>query len=413
MDVVKKKEKKKISKPLVAIVVGVVSLFAWLWLQPKASESIERDSLVVDEVKRGDFNVLVTGFGSLRSHKQTMLTTRDAATVEQVLLRPGAMVEPGSVIVVLQNPELEQRVTDAEVAWQQQQSFARQQKLNNVRELLAAEANIADVSADHAVVRQRLTAYEELAKQGVVSKLEHQAAELNEQQLRQKLVIEKKRLKQLSLLHSEAENIQQELILQKQNQYERVVARLDALTVRSPSKGILQRMPVELGQSLISGEQLALIGSVDELVAMVKVAQREVTQVQVGQAAEMELDGYVIDGVVTRIDPAVQENGMVHVEVELTGELPASARPERLVDTTITTASLSDVYYIKRPTAGRKNSTSFMYKVTDSGALQRRAIEFGDASLNEIHLVSGVSEGERYVLSDMSDFQGLETVAVR
>lgn len=412
MDIVKKR-RRGFPRATIFAVVCFSGAMAWLWLQPKASESIDSEKLITDIVKRGDFDVSVTGFGHLRSRKQTMLTTRDRAIVEEIVLRPGAMIESGSVIVKLKNPEIEQQAADSRVEWQQQISYARQQRLNNTREILAAESVIADVNAEHVLMEQRLEAFNELIKNGVVSVLDHNETKLKEDQLRKKLKIEYKRLTQLKQLHQESENIQAELIEQKKNQYGNVVQRLEALTVRSSSKGILQRLPIELGQSLSSGEQVALVGSVDELDALVRISQHEVTQVVIGQQASIVLDGVEILGEVHRVDPAVQDNGVVIVEVQLNGTLPPSARPERMVDATIITASLTDVFYIKRPILGRKNTHGHLYKIKNTEKLERAELVFGDVSLNYIQIASGGLEGEEFVLSDMSSFEGIEEISIR
>lgn len=419
MDVVKEKKKKSVLPIALACSAVFIILCIWLWLRPSASEAIEEEKLVLASVKQGDFDVTVSGFGDLRSKKQIMLTTKDSATVEEILLRPGAMLDAGSVIAKLSNPALLLQAEDAYFAWQQEISEARRLRLNNSREILASETTIADVDAEYTVIKQRLIAYEELVKNGVVSVLDHQAAQLGEAQHKKKLKIENKRLKQLQQLHQESLKTQQELIEQKHSQYKSVLKRVEALTVRSPAKGLLQRMPIELGQSLQAGEQLALIGSFDELVGLIKIAQREVTNIEAGQSALITLDGIKVNAEVVRVDPAVQDNGMMLVEVELLGApelggaLPVAAKPERTVNATIIITSLKNVFYVKRPSVARQNARTFIYKKRDKSNLVRHMVEFGYASLNDIQIKNGVKAGDKIVLSDLSSFDGAQTIAIR
>ncbi|SEB03754.1 hypothetical protein SAMN04488051_1179, partial [Alkalimonas amylolytica] len=114
MDVLKPKATKRWKKPGLALaLVAVASLAGVLLATPQHAHKIDRSRVLLAEVQRGDLQVSVDAYGVLRSDRQTLLTALTPATVQQVLLRPGALVTQDSIILQLSNPELIQDVEAA------------------------------------------------------------------------------------------------------------------------------------------------------------------------------------------------------------------------------------------------------------------------------------------------------------
>jgi len=51
--------------------------------------------------------------------------------------------------------------------------------------------------------------------------------------------------------------------------------------------------------------------------------------------------------------------------------------------------------------------------VVENGLARRREIEVGAISVGEVEILTGLREGEEIVLSDMSQFDDVETVLIR
>jgi len=108
----------------------------------------------------------------------------------------------------------------------------------------------------------------------------------------------------------------------------------DALSVRAGISGVLVELDHQVGEHVTAGTTLAKVVQPDQLKASLKIAETQARDIQIGQPAEIDTHNGVIDGKVTRIDPAVL-NGTVTVDVELAGALPQGARPDLSVDGTI------------------------------------------------------------------------------
>lgn len=413
MDVVKTKKKTKINwsnKTLLVIGIVVIAVLA-LWANQSASSvSVKRGEILIDQVKRGDLDVIIEGYGSLKSDKQQLITAFSRATVKEIVLKPGANVKADSVIVLLDNPELQQQLDSAKRALSQEKANLRQLKLNQQREKLNEAAALAQINANYETASLKRIAEEKLEKQGIVSTLTFQQTLLNEQQLKKRIAILKQRLAQLDLVHQEAVSIAQDRVHQQQGLLDIAQARLDKLTVRAGFDGVLQRLSVELGQSLSAGQEVALIGSVSDLIALIRVPQSQAQQIEIGQSTIIDTRRDKIMGIVSRIDPIVADN-TVEVEIELPEQLPASARPMLNVDGIITADTLKNVHYIQRPPSIKSNSKVSLYRV-DPQTQQAELVELklGRQAGRYIEIISGAKDNQQFIVSDLSNITKTATV---
>jgi biotin carboxyl carrier protein len=413
MDLIKdKKQQRKIfeNKYSLGVVVTLLVVFLTIWaMQMSSTVSVFRNDILIEHVQQGDLEVITEGFGVLNSNKQQLLTTLTRATVKEIVLKPGANVTAESVIVRLENPELVQEVESAKQELVQSKANLRQLKLNNQREILNETANIAEMTARYESAVLNREAEEKLIEKGIVSQLTYKESLLEEEQLSKRITIFKQRIAQLTLVHNESVNIQQERLKQQQGQLNISQARLASLEVKAGFSGVLQRLSVELGQSLVPGQEVALIGSVTDLIALIRVPQSQVQQVSVGQSAIINTRRDEISGTVMRIDPIVQDN-MVEVEISLPNKLPASARPQLNVDASIIAETLQKVYYIKRPANVKPYSEITLYRLeSDSSSAHLRTLKLGQQAGRYIEVISGAKPNDAFIISDLSNLKTTTT----
>lgn len=413
MDIKRNKPNYRWGKAVIsfAILAGIF-LFSRLVASPVADQQISRSQLLLSTVKRGDLQVSVDGYGVLRSNKQRLISAESPATVADILLRPGAEVQADSVILQLQDPQLQQELDTATMAVSRQQATVKRGRLANQREVLAEEAVLAELTAQRDTQTLRLTATRDLAARGVIPAIEFQSAELQERQLSERIVLQQKRLQQLKDVANEDLNIATEELNQAKALLQRLEQRVAKLTVRAGIQGVLQRLPVELGQSVTAGQELALVGSSQDLQALIRVSQSKVEQLRLGQSAVVNTRRETAKAEVSRITPQVQD-GTVEVELRFVDAVPASARPELNVDAQILTAELNDVLYLERPVNVQSHTSSPLFRYDqDNQQLHITQLLFGDEAGRYLALQSGATEGETFVVSDMATFADAKTIAV-
>ena len=364
--------------------------------------SVKRNDVLFGTVKQGDLQVEIEGYGALRSDKQVLITSLTSATVQEIILKPGALVTVDSVIVQLANPELQQQLNSAVQELSQRKANLRQLKLNQQREILNESGNFAELEARYETAKVELEAQSGLIKSGIVSAIDYKGSLVQEAQLKKRLKIHKQRTAALVLVNQEAIKIQLEQIKQQQGQLDIAQNRLDRLSVKAGFDGVLQRLSVELGQSLAAGQEIALIGSVQDLIALVRVPQSKAQQIFIGQKTIIDTRRDKIIGTVSRIDPVVVEN-TVEVEIALPEQLPASARPQLSVDAVIITDVLPNITYMERPVNGKANSSSSLFRLDESkNTAMRIDVKFGKEAGRYIEIIEGGKVNDTFIVSDLS-----------
>ena len=411
MDVkkIKNKQSKFKSVPIFgSLVVCLLAILIWYVSINAGATSVKRNDMLLGTVKQGDLQVEIEGYGALRSDRQLLITSLTSATVQEIVLKPGALVTQDSVIVQLANPELQLQLNSAVQELSQRKANLRQLKLNQKRELLNESANFAEMEARYETARVKLEAQSGLVKSGIVSALEYKESLVQEAQLKKRLKIHKQRTAALKLVNQEAINIQLEQIKQQQGQLDIAQNRLDRLTVKAGFDGVLQRLSVELGQSLSAGQEIALIGSVQDLIALVRVPQSKAQQIFIGQKAVVDTRRDKVMGTVSRIDPVVVEN-TVEVEIALPDQLPASARPQLSVDAIIITDTLINITYMERPVNGKANSSASLFRLDDTNSYaMRTSVKFGKEAGRYIEIIDGAQVNDTFIVSDLSQVKNSE-----
>jgi HlyD family secretion protein len=411
MDVKKSKAKQSKFKTMPVIgglAVCLLAALTWYVSINASATTVKRNDMLFGTVKKGNLQVEIEGYGSLRSDRQLLITALTRATVQEIVLKPGALITPESIIVQLANPELQQLVDSAEQEFSQRKANLRQLKLNQQREILNESARFAEMEALYETAKVRREAQSGLVKSGIVSALDYKESLVHETQLKKRLNIHQQRTAALKLVNQEAINIKLEQIKQQQGQLNIAQNRLDRLTVKAGFSGVLQHLSVELGQSLAPGQEIALIGSVQDLIALVRVPQSKAQQIFIGQKAIVDTRRDKIIGTVSRIDPVVVEN-TVEVEIALPDQLPSSARPQLSVDAVIITETLTNITYIERPVNGKANSNTSLFRLDESHDYAMRiGVEFGKEAGRYIEIINGGKVNDTFIVSDLSQLKSSE-----
>lgn len=402
---------KKVRRITYGVAGGVAVLLITLGLsrlKPAAPE-VERSTVLLDTVKRGPLVVNVRGLGTLVPEEIRWIPAVTEGRVERIVLHPGTEVTPESVILELTNPEVEQLALEAESQLREAEAQYVETKVNLERGHLDQQATAARVQSEYHQAKLRAEADAQLAKQGLIADLTLQLSKLAADELAQRNAIEKERLTK------NAEAVQAQLSVQRARvEQRRTMARLRReqvrqLQVRAGLAGVLQQVPVEVGQRVTPGTNLARVAQPDHLKAVIRVAETQIRDVQLGQLASIDTRNGIVEGKVSRIDPAAQ-NGTVTVDVALTGTLPRGARPDLTVDGTIETARLADVLYVSRPAQGQPDTLITLFKVQEDGAAVRTRVRLGRASVNTIEIVEGLVVGDQVVLSDTSQWDAFDRI---
>lgn len=411
MDVARKKKPITQYKSRLAV-LGFIIVAVLCLLLTNDEHKVTLKEVTMSKVEKGNLHVIVSGYGVLKSYKQKLLTAYSSATVEEILLRPGITVEPDTILLQMSNPDLEREVENARLLVAQEEAELRKILLNNKRQQLDENAQVNLLRSDFEKLELKVNAEKQLIDSGVISKLTYETAKLELARLSEAQHIQEQRLAHLLMVGDEAKSIQQERIKQFKIAYNISKSRLDRLAVRAGTKGVLQRLPVELGQSVQPGQELALIGSLDDLTGLIKVPQSRIQNIKIGQPASISLRNKQYTASVARITPEVQ-NGTVEIELKIESPLPISVRPEMSIEANITTKTIEDTLYVKRPIGIKSFSNSKFFKLSKDGdKVQTVEVQTGAESDKYLQILRGLNRDDIVVISDTTEFKSSSEVSL-
>ncbi|MBA3296134.1 MAG: HlyD family efflux transporter periplasmic adaptor subunit [Acidobacteria bacterium] len=409
-DVIKKKKIRRIIYGTVTLAVIVLITIGVSKLKP-AAPSVERGTVWIDTVKRGDIPRQVRGSGTLVPEEIQWIPATTQGRVERILLRPGANVTPDSVILELSNPELQQSVREAQLAYQSAQAGFANRKQELESSLLNQQGDVAGVEAAYKNEALNLEAQEKLFKDGLVSEIQLKQSRSRAEELQNRLSIGRKRLEmQTGGIRSQIAPQEAE-VDQRRAAYDLRVRQLDDLKVKARMNGVLQLVPVEVGSQVAPGTNLARVANPTNLKAELRIAETQTKDIRIGQVADIDTRNGVVKGRVARIDPA-SAGGTVGVDVILEGVLPPGARPDLSVDGTIMLEVLTNVMYVGRPAFGQEHSTVGLFKLNADGEAVRTNVKLGRSSVNQIEIIDGLQPGDQVILSDMSAQDSFDRIRI-
>jgi HlyD family secretion protein len=406
------KKIRRIAYGTVAIILIAGVTIGLSRLRP-AAPSVDKATVWTDEVKRGPMLREVHGLGTLVPEDIRWIAAQTDSRVDRWVLRPGAIVKPDSIIMELSDPILSQTALDAELQLRGAEADYANLRVQVNSELMNQKSVEASVRSDYEQAKLQHEVDFKLHEEGIGAEVTEKLSKVRGEQLAIRLQLESEKTRISSDSGSARLAAQQAKVDQMKALYHLKKSQLDALHVRAGIDGVLQVVPVEVGQHITPGTNLARVADPKKLKAEIKIAETQAKDVVIGLKATVDTRNGVVGGHVSRIDPSVQ-NGTVTVDVMIDDALPTGARPDLSVDGTIEIENLKNVLYVGRPVHGQSDSTIGIFKLVDDGAEAERVnVKLGRSSVNTIEIVQGLAVGDKVILSDMSAWDNFDRIRLK
>jgi len=406
---------KKIRRIIYAV-IALVSITGVTYgvtrLRP-AAPAVDKATIWTDEVKRGPMIRDVRGIGTLVPVDIRWIPAQTDSRVDRIVLHPGAIVKPDSIILELSDPILQRETLDAEYQLKAAQADLENLKVQISSELLNQKSFTATVRSDYEQAKLQHEVDEKLRAEGIGAEVTAKLSKVKAEQLAIRLKLEEDRTKNAEDSAAARLQAQQSHVDQQRALYDLKRSELDSLHVRAGIEGVLQLVPVDVGQHVTPSTNLARVADPKHLKAEIKIPETQAKDITIGQPATVDTRNGIVKGQVSRIDPSVQ-NGTVTVDVLFTEPLPNGARPDLSVDGTIELENLKDVLYVGRPVHGQSDSIIGLFKLVDDGSEAVRVnVHLGKTSVNTVEILQGLKAGDKVILSDMAAWDAFDRVRLR
>lgn len=378
-----------------------------------AVPTVERASLWIDHVTRGPLVVEARGPGSLVPERFRWVTAVRAGRVERIFVAPGTRVSAETVLIALSNPEVEQAVVEAEYIVRTAEADALALERQQEQRDLDLEATLTAIERELREAQLRLNITEKLHGSGDISRLDHELAQSRVETQARLLDIHRRRVAVDARVAVTERDRAVAVIAQHRATLALRHAQAASLHVVAGFEGMLDQITVEIGQYVDPGATLARVIGADHLKAVVRIPEAQARDLRFGQTARIDTGAHVLDGVVSRIDPAVRA-GAITVDLRLVGQLPRGARPDLNVTARIQLSRIDDALFVGRPAFARENATLSLFRVdADEAGAQRVAVRIGQTSVASMQVIGGLGEGDAVILSEMGQFDHANRIRLR
>lgn len=404
-------EKRRLRRTILFVAIGIVVVLVSVGisrLQPAAPVA-ERDTLFFGKVQRGPMLREVRGAGTLVPVDIRAVSAAQEGRVESIRL-PGVTVTPDTVLVELTSPEIEQNAFEAESQLRGAEADLQNLRATLTSSLLNQQAQVAAAESAAEQAKLQVEADQRLFGDKLIPEITLKVSNLKSTQLIKQANIERQRYLQAESSNRAQIASQEAKVSQQRALYELRRRQVENLKVRAGISGVLQEMPVQVGQRVTAGTPLAKVARPELLKAEVKIQETQAKDAKEGMQAQIDTRNGIVPGHIVRIAPSSQE-GTVIMDVAFDAPLPPGARPNLSVDGTIQIERLNDVLYVNRPTFGQPNSKVEMFKVVEGGkAAVRVPVQLGVTSVSTVQILSGLNVGDEVILSDTQQFDGFERI---
>lgn len=419
MDIIRdtKPKKRKRSVVVAAVILGLIAVTFAVQQLPSAAPSVDRAVIWMDTVEQGTLVRQIRGTGTLVPEQAQLISAVTNGRVEEIVLLPGVEVQPGDVILRMSNPDVDLQLLQAQSQLSQARTALLQLQSNLRTQELQQQGAVTQLAAQLAAARREYETNQRLydTNPALVARSELDRTREEMEQLQTRVDLENQRLAVMRETEQDQLDAQ---ALQVERLAETVAFnqdRLASLVVTAPIAGTLSplEVPLQVGQYVTSGQQIARIVVPGRLKAEIRISQTQVTEIVVGQTAMIDTRTDTIEGQVSRIDPAVRQ-GSVTIDVSLPADLPPSARPDLSVDGNVVIDRLDDVLHVARPNFAQANQRASLFRLTPDGEYAERVqVLFGASSVNDMEIREGLQAGDIVLLQDMSQWDGYDRVRIR
>ncbi|HEY6218737.1 MAG TPA: HlyD family efflux transporter periplasmic adaptor subunit [Gemmatimonadaceae bacterium] len=395
---------------LVAVTIGLVNL-------KPAAQSVDRLTLIIDSVRQGDMVRDVSAPGTLVPEHIRIVPAVNAGRVELLPLRPGATVQPGTMIVELVDPNMELQVLQYQQTLSQAITGQANLRTSLQQTQMSQENAIAALRTQYKTAQRNAVVFDSLDKRGLASKNEVAGAHDALEELKTRLALETQRLEEMKRSSVEQLRLSDEQVENARAILEEQKKRLSQMKVVAGEAGVLQTLgnpQLEYGQWITPGMELARIAQPGRLKAVLRVPDTQAKDIVVGQVVSIDLhNNSTATGRVIRADPSAQA-GNVTVEVSIDGTLPPGVRDGQTVDGKIVIENLKNVLNVGRPSYGNAPGKVGLWKLTpDQKEATLVPVDLGSASVSNVQVLKGLKVGDKIIISDMSQYEDQQRIRIK
>jgi HlyD family secretion protein len=331
--------------------------------------------------------------------------------VVTLLVKAGDLVREGQTMARIESPELQNLLEQERSVLLSMKSELERIEIANQQIDKQNQQEVALLSVKLRANDRALERAKSLHEEGLASSIDYQKAEDDVEVARLELT----HAKEKSLLAKETMEFElrtKELELRRQELVVTDMERKNSeLAVSSPVAGLVSGVEVRDKDTVQASQALFSVVDLSEFEVEVFIPENYADEIAPETRAVVQYEGENYEGIVKSLSPEV-ENSQVKGVVVFTGVAPSGLKQNQRVYTRLILDSRPDVLKLPRGPFLESMGGRQAY-VVEGDVATLRSIETGAVSVTEIEILSGLIEGEEAILSDLTRFDGVDTILLR
>lgn len=387
--------------------VAVLIVAAAIFAAGRVGEStykVEADSITTAEVTQGMFNDFIRVNGHVETGVIVQVSALESGIVEHKWVEEGADVQPGDIIVTLQNPNLRQQILDSESQLAEKQNMLRDTEIAMEKERTQVKQDLLAARTDYVRKQRVMKQKDTLYKEKLISREEYLQAREDCELARQNLTLLQERQRQDSLYRQVQVSMMRESLHNMQENFNLVRQRADNLNIRASHSGQLGTLSVELGQNVGAGQQIGQINILDNYKITVQIDEHYIDRVETGLRGKVERQGKQYDVTLFKVYPEVA-NGMFRADLRIEGALPENIRVGQTYYINLQLGEPTEAVLVPRGAFFQSTGGHQAYVLSEDGkSATLRDIRIGRQNTQYYEVLEGLKPGERIITSSYKNF---------
>ena len=387
---------------LLLIVLGILIRH---WLAAEISVPIER--VRIAEVTRGPFVRDISSQGTVVAAVSPTMFAIAPGTVHY-LVQAGDVVKKDQPLATLESPELRNELQREQASLDGLEVAVQRQGIDTRRQLAANQQAIDLANVDIQAAEREMRRGEDSWGKHLISERDYEksrddaaAARVNHKHAIETAELQKESL-QFELRARRLERDRQRLVVDD------LQRRVGELSLKSPVNGIVGTLAVAERASVAQNASLITVVDLTAFEIEFQVPESYADDLGLGMEAEVTSGTKKYAAKVSAVSPEVR-SGQVTGRLRFSGEVPQGLRQNQRLSTRIVLESRDDVLKVQRGAFLDTGGGRVAY-VVQGDVATKRAIRTGAVSMSEVEIVEGLQPGDRIIISNLGEFERVETV---
>ncbi|MEE4243847.1 MAG: HlyD family efflux transporter periplasmic adaptor subunit [Kangiellaceae bacterium] len=374
------------------------------------SPSIDRSTIRTSVVAKGDIAATINAGGVVIPYSEETLSSEIDSQIVAVVTQQGSYVKTGDVILQLDTQAVKRTIDSISEKMALKDTQIKTKRLQLQKSLNDIDGRYSLLEVDRQSRQARADRLSQLNIAGASSQHELLEAQLNVKRTQ----LELQQLKQSKLdLASTTDAEIAGLILEKsllQKDLEEQQRLLDGATVRATRDGVVSWLNNQEGVRITKGESLAKISDNSQFKIEATLSDFYSSQLTPQMPVQIKYNDRVLTGRLASQSPIITD-GLMKLMVELDQADDQILKPNLRVDVGFITDTIDNAIQVAKGPFIKGSGRQKVFVIRDDYAYLTD-IEVGFSNAQSYQVISGLSEGDEVIISNVDDYLHLTQLSI-